>query len=111
MSSKLFQGTPTYLLDPKLSEAFHIAKLLEKPLLLEGEPGTGKTKLAQEFASNENLPLFEVPITSESKVSLLVSRFDEVQRLMDAQAAVANAQMKQAGIKMQIDTGDAMLIT
>ena len=47
MSSKLFQGTPTYLLDPELSEAFHIARLLEKPLLLEGEPGTGKTKLAQ----------------------------------------------------------------
>ena len=42
MSSKLFQGTPNYLLDPKLSEAFHIARLLEKPLLLEGEPGTGK---------------------------------------------------------------------
>ena len=105
MSSKLFQGTLTYLLDPKLSEAFHIARLLEKPLLLEGEPGTGKTKLAQEFAAHENLPLFEVPITSESKVSLLVSRFDEVQRLMDAQAAVANAQMKQAGIEMQIDTG------
>jgi len=105
MNSKLFKGTPSYLLDPKLSEAFHIARLLEKPLLLEGEPGTGKTKLAQEFASNENCPIFEVPITSESKVSILVSRFDEVQRLMDAQASVANAQMKQAGIKMQIDTG------
>ena len=48
MSSKLFQGTPTYLLDPKLREAFHIARLLEKPLLLEGEPGTGKTKLAHQ---------------------------------------------------------------
>ena len=105
MRSKLFEGTPTYLLDPKLSEAFHIARLLEKPLLLEGEPGTGKTKLAQEFADLENRPIFEVPITSESKVSLLVSRFDEVQRLMDTQAAVANAQMKQAGIEMQIETG------
>ena len=105
MSSKFFEGTTTYLLDPKLSEAFHIARLLEKPLLLEGEPGTGKTKLAQEFANAENRPIFEVPITSESKVSLLVSRFDEVQRLMDTQAAVANAQMKQAGIEMQIDTG------
>ena len=104
MSSELFKGTPTYLLDSKLSEALHIARLLEKPLLLEGEPGTGKTKLAQEFAKKENRPLFEVPITSESKVSLLVSRFDEVQRLMDTQAAVANAQMKQAGIDMQIDT-------
>ena len=43
MSAKLFKGTTTYLLDPKLSEAFNIARLLEKPLLLEGEPGTGKT--------------------------------------------------------------------
>ena len=82
MSSKFFKGTTTYLLDPKLSEAFNIARLLEKPLLLEGEPGTGKTKLAQEFAAQENLPIFEVPITSESKVSILVSRFDEIQRLM-----------------------------
>ena len=105
MKSKLFKGTSTYLLDSSLSDAFQIARLLEKPLLLEGEPGTGKTKLAQEFAANEKCPIFEVPITSESKVSLLVSRFDEVQRLMDAQAYVANAQMKQSGINMQIDTG------
>ena len=99
-----FKGTSTYLLDEKLAEAFHIARLLEKPLLLEGEPGTGKTKLAQEFAIQEGRQIFEVPITSESKVSQLVSRFDEVQRLMDAQAAIANAQMKQAGIDMEIDT-------
>ena len=105
MNTSQFNGTSTYLLDPKLNEAFHIARLLEKPLLLEGEPGTGKTKLAQEFAAQANVPLFEVPITSESKVSQLVSRFDEVQRLMDAQAAIANAQMKQAGIDMNIDTG------
>jgi len=102
----LFTGTPTYLLDDRLVEAFHIARLLGKPLLLEGEPGTGKTKLAQEFAAHENLPIFEVPITSESKVTYLVSRFDEVQRLMDAQAVVANAHMKQAGISMEISLGD-----
>jgi MoxR-like ATPase len=105
LTQQSFSGTSTYLLDPQLEEAFHIARMLEKPLLLEGEPGTGKTKLAQEFAEHESRPLLEVPITSESKVSQLVSRFDEVQRLMDAQAAVANAQMKQAGIDMHIDTG------
>ena len=54
--------------------------------------------------AKEERQIYEVPITSESKVSYLVSRFDEVQRLMDAQAAVANAQMKQAGIDMVIDT-------
>ena len=56
-----FKGTPTYLLDEKLAEAFHIARLLEKPLLLEGEPGTGKTKLAQEFAIQEGLVLTTLP--------------------------------------------------
>ena len=104
-ASEFFTGTPTYLCDPKLAEAFQIARLLEKPLLLEGEPGTGKTKLAQEFAAQLGHPIFEVPVTSESKVSQLVSRFDEVQRLMDAQAAIANAQMKQAGIDQHINTG------
>ena len=89
-----FKGTPTYLLDEKLAEAFHIARLLEKPLLLEGEPGTGKTKLAQEFAAQEGRQIYEVPITSESKVSQLVSRFDEVQRLMDAQAKSSKVAMR-----------------
>lgn len=102
----LFTGTSTYLVDPKVAEAFYIAQLLGKPLLLEGEPGTGKTKLAIEYAKANNLPHFEVPVTSESKVSHLVSRFDEVQRLMDAQVVVANAQLKQAGIDMELSTGD-----
>ena len=54
MNLKIFKGTPKYLLDSKLSEAFHIARLLEKPLLLEGEPGTGKTKLAVKLANKYN---------------------------------------------------------
>ena len=104
--SSFFTGTPTYLLDEKLAEAFQIARLLGKPLLLEGEPGTGKTKLAQEYASHMGVPIFESPITSEIKISHLVSRFDEVQRLMDAQVIIANAQMKQANLETTIDTGN-----
>ena len=65
-ASEFFTGTPTYLCDPKLAEAFQIARLLEKPLLLEGEPGTGKTKLAQEFAAQLGHPIFEVPVKARS---------------------------------------------
>ena len=49
-ASEFFTGTPTYLCDPKLAEAFQIARLLEKPLLLEGEPGTGKTTVVEGLA-------------------------------------------------------------
>lgn len=106
MPSSIFLGTEHYWLESKLAEAFHIARLLGKPLLLEGEPGTGKTKLAQEFAKSQQLPLFEIPITSETKLSHLISKFDDVQRLMDAQATVANAQLKQMGIEMTLTTGE-----
>jgi len=90
-----FSGSDMYILDDDLAKAFLIARILGKPLLLEGEPGTGKTKLAQEYAFHTGLPIFEFPVTSESKVSHLVSHFDDVMRLMDSQAVIANAQMEQ----------------
>ncbi len=98
-----FSGSDMYILDDDLSKAFLIARILGKPLLLEGEPGTGKTKLAQEYARHTGLPIFEFPVTSESKVAHLVSSFDDVLRLMDSQAVIANAQMEQAGLKPKLD--------
>ncbi len=98
-----FRGSDKYLLDDDLAKAFLIARILGKPLLLEGEPGTGKTKLAQEYARHTGLPIFEFPVTSESKVSHLVSNFDDVMRLMDSQAVIANAQMERAGLKTRLD--------
>ena len=98
-----FSGSDMYILDEDLAKAFLIARILGKPLLLEGEPGTGKTKLAQEYAGHTGLPIFEFPVTSESKVSHLVSNFDDVMRLMDSQAVIANAQMEQAGLKTRLD--------
>ena len=98
-----FSGSDMYILDDDLAKAFLIARILGKPLLLEGEPGTGKTKLAQEYALHTGLPIFEFPVTSESKVSHLVSHFDDVMRLMDSQAVIANAQMEQAGIGARLD--------
>ena len=101
-----FSGSDMYILDDDLAKAFLIARILGKPLLLEGEPGTGKTKLAQEYAAHTGLPIFEFPVTSESKVAHLVSHFDDVMRLMDSQAVIANAQMEQAGIETRLDMGN-----
>jgi len=101
-----FSGSDMYILDDDLAKAFLIARILGKPLLLEGEPGTGKTKLAQEYAGHTGLPIFEFPVTSESKVAHLVSHFDDVMRLMDSQAVIANAQMEQAGLDTRLDLGD-----
>jgi MoxR-like ATPase len=98
-----FEGSDKYILDSDLAKAFLIARILGKPLLLEGEPGTGKTKLAQEYASHTGLPIFEFPVTSESKVAHLVSSFDDVLRLMDSQAVIANAQMERAGLDTRLD--------
>lgn len=100
-----FQGNDHYLLDPELAESVAIARTLGMPLLLEGEPGTGKTRLAEAIASSLKTALYEFPVTSESKIDQLIVDFDNIQRLTDAQAAILNAQLKQAGESQRIDLG------
>ncbi len=100
-----FQGTVKYLLDPELADSVAIARTLGMPLLLEGEPGTGKTRLAEAIASSLQTTLYEFPVTSESKVEQLIVDFDNIQRLTDAQAAILNVQMQQAGLEQRLDLG------
>ncbi len=100
-----FQGTVKYLLDPELADSVAIARTLNMPLLLEGEPGTGKTKLAEAIASAMKTTLYEFPVTSESKVEQLIVDFDNIQRLTDAQAAILNVQLQQAGLEQRLDLG------
>ncbi|MFH1133688.1 MAG: MoxR family ATPase [Nanoarchaeota archaeon] len=100
-----FKGTDKYLLDPELAEAVTIARTLGKPLLLEGEPGTGKTKLADAIAVATRVNLYEFPVTSDSTVEHLVVGFDDVLRLTDAQITILNAQLHQAGLEERMDTG------
>lgn len=100
-----FLGTAKYLLDPELADAIAIARTLGMPLLLEGEPGTGKTRLAEALAVAMNTTLYEFPVTSESKVEQLIVDFDNIQRLTDAQAAILNVQLQQAGLEQRLDLG------
>jgi MoxR-like ATPase len=79
-----FTGTDAYLTSPELRDAVNVAIALERPLLIKGEPGTGKTRLAEAIAEGLGLELltWNVKSTSKAKEGLYV--YDTVQRLNDA---------------------------
>jgi MoxR-like ATPase len=79
-----FAGTDSYLTSQELRDAVNVALALEKPLLIKGEPGTGKTRLAEAIAEGLAMPLitWNVKSTSKAKDGLYV--YDTVQRLNDA---------------------------
>ena len=62
-----FQGTTTYLSDPALEAAVNCAVALERPLLIKGEPGTGKTLLAEAIATAMKLPLISWSVKSTTR--------------------------------------------
>ena len=84
MSNK-FSGTETYVADDELMMAVNAAVTLERPLLVKGEPGTGKTQLAQEIARALGMPLFEWHIKSTTKARQGLYEYDAVARLRDSQ--------------------------
>ncbi len=84
MSFHLFTGTETYLVTPELRDAVNVACALEKPLLIRGEPGTGKTMLAEAVAENLDKPLLTWHIKSTTKAQEGLYVYDTVQRLNDA---------------------------
>jgi MoxR-like ATPase len=84
MSFHLFTGTDTYLVTPELRDAVNVACALEKPLLIRGEPGTGKTVLAEAIAENLGKPLLTWHIKSTTKAQDGLYVYDTVQRLNDA---------------------------
>lgn len=83
-STGKFTGTASYLLAPDLADAVDIAIALEKPLLIKGEPGTGKTRLAEAIAESLQLPLLTWHVKSTSKAKEGLYFYDAVQRLNDA---------------------------
>ncbi len=80
-----FNGSDTYVATEDLKLAVNAAITLERPLLIKGEPGTGKTKLAEEVANALGLPLLEWHIKSTTKAQQGLYEYDAVSRLRDSQ--------------------------
>jgi len=85
MSSGRFDGTETYVATEDLKVAVNAAVALERPLLVKGEPGTGKTVLAEEIAKALNAPLLQWHIKSTTKAQQGLYEYDAVARLRDSQ--------------------------
>ncbi len=79
-----FKGTDTYLTNESLRSAVDCALALERPLLVKGEPGTGKTLLAEAIASGLSLPLLTWHVKSTTKAQDGLYVYDAVQRLHDS---------------------------
>src|SRR5207302_8242811 len=80
-----FEGTDTYVATPDLMLAVNAAVTLERPLLVKGEPGTGKTLLAEEVARSLGRPLVQWHIKSTTKAQQGLYEYDAVSRLRDSQ--------------------------
>ena len=80
-----FEGTATYIATDDLKIAVNAAIVLERPLLIKGEPGTGKTLLAEEIAGAIGAPLISWHIKSTSKAQQGLYEYDAVSRLRDSQ--------------------------
>lgn len=80
-----FEGTDNYIATPDLKIAVNAAITLERPLLIKGEPGTGKTVLAEEIARAVNAPLLTWHVKSTTKAAQGLYEYDAVSRLRDSQ--------------------------
>src|SRR5258708_4733742 len=83
--SMRFHGTKSYVATDDLKVAVNAAITLQRPLLVKGEPGTGKTVLALEIAKAVNAPLLEWHIKSTTKALQGLYEYDAVSRLRDSQ--------------------------
>jgi MoxR-like ATPase len=84
-----FTGSERYIATDELMTAVNAAIVLARPLLIKGEPGTGKTQLAQEIAHALARPMFEWHIKSTSKAQQGLYEYDAVSRLRDSQLGEA----------------------
>jgi len=80
-----FEGTQAYIAEKDLTVAVNAAITLERPLLVKGEPGTGKTELAKQVAAALGLDLIEWHIKSTTKAQQGLYEYDAVSRLRDSQ--------------------------
>ncbi len=80
-----FNGTDSYIASDDLAVAVNAAVTLERPLLVKGEPGTGKTELARQVASSLGLKIIEWNVKSTTRAQQGLYEYDAVSRLRDSQ--------------------------
>jgi MoxR-like ATPase len=83
-AAKVFSGATKYVLDDELAKIVNISMGLEMPLLLKGEPGTGKTMLAHAIAENLAMPLIVLNVKSSMKLIDALYQYDTLTRLNDS---------------------------
>ena len=87
-----FNGTKNYIATEDLTVAVNAAVTLERPLLIKGEPGTGKTELAKQVALGLDLDMLEWNIKSTTKAQQGLYEYDAVSRLRDSQLGDARVE-------------------
>ena len=99
-----FQGTSDYVATDDLKVAVNAAVTLRRPLLVKGEPGTGKTVLAHEISKAVGAPLIEWHVKSTTKAHQGLYEYDAVARLRDGQLGDRQAEQQAEQREDEIET-------
>ena len=89
-NEKHFQGATRYILDEELASIVNVSMALEMPLLLKGEPGTGKTMLAHAISESLHMPLIVLNVKSSMKLIEALYQYDTLTRLNDSRFGDSN---------------------
>ena len=97
-----FQGSDEYVATPDLMLAVNAAITLKRPLLVKGEPGTGKTMLAEEVASALGMPLLQWHVKSTTKAQQGLYEYDAVSRLRDSQLGDEKVKAPPSSVSLRV---------